>query len=80
MLSFHTLTVATTVEYTVGGGAGGALIKHWGYFCTILRLEEIITLHDDRFKRPGSLASKISDMAMITCTNIGCTNNSTSIN
>ena len=36
-------------------------------------LEEVMTLHDDRVKRPNSLASKLYDKAMITCTNIGCT-------
>ena len=35
-------------------------------------LEEVMTLSDDRLKRPGSLPSKMYDMAMITCTNIGC--------
>ena len=29
-------------------------------------------MHDDRLKRPNSLASKLYDKAMITCTNIGC--------
>ena len=36
-------------------------------------LEEVMTLHDDRVKRPNSLASKLYDKAMITCSNIGCT-------
>ena len=35
-------------------------------------LEEVMTLHDDRLKRPGTLASTMYDMAIITCTNIGC--------
>ena len=36
-------------------------------------LEEVMTLHDDRLKRPGSLTANMYDVAIITCTNIGCT-------
>ena len=35
-------------------------------------LEEVMTLHDDHLKRPGSIAWKMYDLAMITCTNNGC--------
>ena len=36
-------------------------------------LEDVMALHDDRLKRLGSLTAKMYDVAMITCTNIGCT-------
>lgn len=36
-------------------------------------LDDVMTLHDDRLKRPGSLTAKMYDVAMISCTNIGCT-------
>ena len=36
-------------------------------------LDDVMTLQDDRTRRPGSLTAKMYDMAMITCTNNGCT-------
>ena len=36
-------------------------------------LADVMTLHDDRLKRPGSFAAKMYDSAMITCTNYKCT-------
>ena len=38
-----------------------------------VKIEDVMTLHDDRLKRPGSLTTKMYDNAKITCTNIGCT-------
>ena len=35
--------------------------------------EDVMTLHDYRIKRPGSITAKMYDVAMITCSNIGCT-------
>ena len=37
-----------------------------------IKLEEVLTLREDRFNRPGSIAAKMYDETTITCTNIGC--------
>ena len=43
------------------------------YCLATVVLADVMTLHEDRLKRPGSLAAKMYDLAMITCTNFGCT-------
>ena len=42
-------------------------------------LADVMTLHDDRLKRPGSLAAKMYELAMITCITSDPLKNSTSI-
>ena len=37
-----------------------------------IELDDVLTLREDRTKRPNSLAAKTYDELMITCTNIGC--------
>lgn len=37
-----------------------------------IELDDVLTLREDRTKRPNSLAAKMYDELKITCTNIGC--------
>ena len=36
-------------------------------------LEDVMTLHNERLKRPSSLTAKMYDLAMMMCNNIRCT-------